>query len=85
MKINDFGEFCKGTPLQVWQIGHVLERLRSVFVIFSGFSFFRIECGAFKECLYKSRLHFYVVFHEFHRFSRIFDNCVAFEHGFCLV
>ena len=54
-------------------------------IFFSGFSFFRIECGAFKECLYKTRLHFYVIFHDFHGFSRILDNCVEFEHGFCLV
>ena len=85
MKINDFGEFCKGTPLQFWQVGHVLERLRSVFAIFPGFFTFRIEFGAFKECLCKIRLHFCVIFHDFHGFSRILDNCVEFEHDFCLV
>ena len=75
MKINDFGEFCKGTPLQFWQVGHVLERLRSVFVIFFTF---RVEFGAFKKCLYKTRLHFYVfflmIFTDFHGFWTIVLN-----------
>ena len=56
-------------------------------MIFLGFSFFEsnLEHFNFKECLCKIRLHFCVIFHDFHGFTRILENCVAFEHGFYLI
>ena len=74
MKINDFGEFCKGTPLQFWQVGYVLERLRSVFVIFLGFSFFESNLEHSRSVFAKSGcifVRFFMIFTDFHGFWTI--------------
>ena len=71
MKINDFGEFCKGTPLQFLQVGHVLECLRSVFAIFPGFSFFESNLEHLRSVFTKPGcifMGYFMIFMDFHGF-----------------